>query len=462
VRVTKRRAVPPLLLVALVVTSAPTAAADPRYPAGPDVAGTRTAAVTAAGDVTAVQAQLGEAAARSEAADVALSVAAEEYDSAVLELRAKQRAAREAEATAAAARGRLGAARRDVGRLAAQAYRGGGTLGRLAVVLSPAGPQDVADRIDFTRTVAGHRQAVVRRMDAARATATLLDRQATDAVAAAARATATLDAARRTAEARAAAAHAVQAETARRQDALLERLATLRRTSVELERQRQAGIAAAAERAARAAAERAERPTEGTATSPGGPGSPGGSGSPGGNGSSGSNGTAPGEPGGSGAGPGRTTPARPPAAEPAPRQPPAAEPVPRQPPATGGSSGSASGGAAAVAWAKRQVGLPYKWGGEGPGSYDCSGLTMRAWERSGVSLPHSSRAQYAQSRKVPYAQLRPGDLLFFATNPGNPRTIHHVTMYAGGGLMVEAPMTGKNVRVVPMRYSDRMPWAGRP
>jgi cell wall-associated NlpC family hydrolase len=87
---------------------------------------------------------------------------------------------------------------------------------------------------------------------------------------------------------------------------------------------------------------------------------------------------------------------------------------------------------------------------------------MRAWQRSGVSLPHSSRAQYGQSRKVSYTQLRPGDLIFYATDTSDPRTIHHVTMYAGGGLMVEAPMTGLNVRVVPMRYGGRMPWAGRP
>jgi cell wall-associated NlpC family hydrolase len=117
---------------------------------------------------------------------------------------------------------------------------------------------------------------------------------------------------------------------------------------------------------------------------------------------------------------------------------------------------------AAVAWAKRQVGLPYKWGGEGPGSYDCSGLTMRAWQRSGVSMPHSSRAQYRQARKVPHSQLRPGDLLFFATDPSDPDTIHHVSMYAGGGLMVEAPSTGLRVRVVPVRPRGAMPWAGRP
>jgi cell wall-associated NlpC family hydrolase len=87
---------------------------------------------------------------------------------------------------------------------------------------------------------------------------------------------------------------------------------------------------------------------------------------------------------------------------------------------------------------------------------------MRAWQRAGVSLPHSSRAQYTQSQKISHSRLRPGDLLFFATDPSNPGTIHHVTMYAGSGLMVEAPSTGLRVRVVPMRHRGAMPWAGRP
>ncbi len=115
-----------------------------------------------------------------------------------------------------------------------------------------------------------------------------------------------------------------------------------------------------------------------------------------------------------------------------------------------------------MAWARRQVGLPYQWAADGPGSYDCSGLTMKAWAHEGVSLPHSSRMQYAQTEHVSYGNLRAGDLLFFATNPSNPATIHHVALYAGGGMMVEAPYTGANVRVVPMRRSDSMPYAGRP
>jgi cell wall-associated NlpC family hydrolase len=108
------------------------------------------------------------------------------------------------------------------------------------------------------------------------------------------------------------------------------------------------------------------------------------------------------------------------------------------------------------------LGLPYQWGAAGPASYDCSGLVMRAWERAGVQMPHSSRLQYQQVAKISYSELRPGDLVFFATNPSNPDTIHHVTMYIGGGQMIEAPFTGSTVRISPLRSTDAMPYAGRP
>ena len=121
-----------------------------------------------------------------------------------------------------------------------------------------------------------------------------------------------------------------------------------------------------------------------------------------------------------------------------------------------------SAGQSAVSWAKGKLGLPYQWGAAGPGSYDCSGLTMRAWAQAGVQLPHSSRLQYSQVDKISYSALRPGDLLFFATNPSNANTIHHVAMYVGGGQMIEAPYTGVNVRIVSLRQDGAMPYAGRP
>jgi cell wall-associated NlpC family hydrolase len=116
-----------------------------------------------------------------------------------------------------------------------------------------------------------------------------------------------------------------------------------------------------------------------------------------------------------------------------------------------------AGGRAAIAVraALAQTGKPYQWGASGPDSFDCSGLTMFAWAQAGVSLPHSSAAQYAATPRVSTSDLQPGDLLFH----GSP--IHHVAMYIGGGQMVEAPYTGASVRVVSSARSDNV-GAGRP
>jgi peptidoglycan DL-endopeptidase CwlO len=109
----------------------------------------------------------------------------------------------------------------------------------------------------------------------------------------------------------------------------------------------------------------------------------------------------------------------------------------------------------AVDAALSQVGKPYQWGGAGPNSYDCSGLTMWAWAQAGVSLPHNSGMQYAATARVAQSDLEPGDLLFF----GSP--IHHVGMYVGNSQMVEAPYSGQTVRVTAAFRSDYV-GAGRP
>ena len=109
----------------------------------------------------------------------------------------------------------------------------------------------------------------------------------------------------------------------------------------------------------------------------------------------------------------------------------------------------APSGAARVAvdWALAQVGKPYQWGAAGPDSFDCSGLTMTAYATAGVSLPRTSREQWDSGPHLDLADLAPGDLVFFADNTSDPETIHHVAMYIGRGLMVEAPFTGADVRV---------------
>lgn len=115
-----------------------------------------------------------------------------------------------------------------------------------------------------------------------------------------------------------------------------------------------------------------------------------------------------------------------------------------------------SGAAAAIAYAKAQIGKPYQWGAAGPSSFDCSGLTMMAWAAGGVSLPHFSGAQYADTAHVPIADLEPGDLVFFYT------PISHVGIYVGGDEMIDAPDTGSFVRYDSIFFPGLQPYGGRP
>src|SRR5215469_15531791 len=111
------------------------------------------------------------------------------------------------------------------------------------------------------------------------------------------------------------------------------------------------------------------------------------------------------------------------------------------------SGASASQGDIAANWALTQLGKPYQWGGAGPDSFDCSGLTMVAWAHAGVQLLHYTGYQWEEGPHVPLTELQRGDLLFYATNNSDPATIHHVGIYIGNGMMVDAPFTGAFVRI---------------
>jgi cell wall-associated NlpC family hydrolase len=147
---------------------------------------------------------------------------------------------------------------------------------------------------------------------------------------------------------------------------------------------------------------------------------------------------------------------------------------------TGGSSRVATSSVQSVInRAMAQLGVRYSWGGgnaDGPtvgvrdggvadtygdyrrAGFDCSGLMIYAFSHAlGGSLPHYTGFQYNTGRKVPLAQKRPGDMLFWSTDGD----IHHVALYIGGEQMIEAPYSGAAVRVTSVRYSGIMPYAVR-
>lgn len=365
-----------------------------------DVQAARSAVTDAAAAVAVVELKLAELSASLDAAWVAVAVAGEEYTRALVEQDAAQTRADEAAERSELAAQEVQAARSELGRIAQEAYRSGGSLDSAVVLLAADGFEDYVARSAALERMGAHAERTVQRFRASDLVARTLSGRA-DAAAQEAREAAS------SAEEALAEAHRLQtvaeeqvlaAEVQR--EALVAELASLRRTSAAVERARQRAI-------------EAERQSRSDA-------------------------------GGGGSQPNPTS----------------GDPYGLL--GTGSQRGSAAQGEAAVAWALQQVGKPYVYGAAGPNAFDCSGLTMRAWGVAGVSLNRSSRDQYRQVYKITYGSLRPGDLIFFGTDPGDPGSVYHVSMYIGGGQIVEASRPGVPLRVASMRWTDTMPYAGRP
>jgi cell wall-associated NlpC family hydrolase len=435
------------VLLMLLAPLGPSALADdgtPVFPSQQEVDASKGAAATKAGQVGQIEAQLAAATVRTErlATDVARAV--EAYNGARVRLDRAVRAAVEAQRNADRARAQVEAARVDLGRFAAAAYRSGGDLGGLSTFLAADGPRDLISRASALQSIGNSRRNALESFRSATAYATVLDRRASATVEKRQSAARQVEQAKAAAESRFATQQRVVGEIAAQRETLVRDLAAARHTTVRLERARQAGLeqarveaarreaqrraaeaarkaekarAAAAARAAedarQAQAEVARRADEQKAADEKKAAEGGGGGGNGGG-------------GGSGGGGGGT-------------------PTPPPEPA-GSSSGTASGAEAAIAYARAQLGKPYEWAADGPSTFDCSGLTMRAWQAAGVYLPHYSVAQYQQGEKVGLGELRRGDLVFFASS-SDYRSIYHVGLYIGDGQMIEAPYTGENVRI---------------
>lgn len=143
---------------------------------------------------------------------------------------------------------------------------------------------------------------------------------------------------------------------------------------------------------------------------------------------------------------------------PAPKPEPAPEPKPEPAPAPAPPSG---GGEGAIGWAYAHLGLPYIYGSDSGGGYDCSGFVKAAYASAGKSLPHGSSAQYSATSRVSLSNIQRGDLLFYSNGGG----IYHVAIYLGDGQVIHSLRDGSGFngsKVSGMNYSPGLFAAGRP
>ncbi len=117
--------------------------------------------------------------------------------------------------------------------------------------------------------------------------------------------------------------------------------------------------------------------------------------------------------------------------------------------------------AAVLASARTLLGLPYVWGGSGPDGFDCSGLTGWAYAAAGISLPRTAAQQWLSGPHPSIDQMQPGDLLFWASDPSDMSSIHHVALNLGGGMMISTDHPGDVARVQPI-WDNEFVGATRP
>lgn len=465
-----------VLVATLMAGGASSALADPTPPSQQDVDQAKGAVKSAERSVASMEVRLAQLSAQTDAADLKVQQAGEAYTQALADADAAQQAWQDSLARSKAADASAEDARRQLVAIAREMSRTGGSTDLLQAVLSADGFEDVARRTTALDRISGKADAAVQEYKATQLVATTLAaRAAADADEAKAAKASAADALAAAEKAQTDAQTAQTAAAAER-DGLITSLAAARQTSADVERQRQDFLDQQRhereEAAAKAVALRPP-PAPVVATPP----------AAGGSSSSGGSTTTP---------PATTPPvATPPATTPPATTPPVttAPPVVTTPPpttttpppppttttpppttpappkyglGTGTSRGSAGGGEAALAWAKTKIGLPYIWGGVGPAGYDCSGLTMSSWRTAGVNLARTTRDQYKQVLKISYNELRPGDLVFWSTNPNNVDAIYHVAIWAGNGQIMEASKPGDPLRVTSMRWGGTMPYAGRP
>lgn len=458
-----------VVLASMVLSANPVAFAD--GPSQDDINKSKQKEASTSASIASLEARLATLKANTENATMKAQIATEDYLQSLDALNKAKAATAAARAKATAATKQTHQARKSLSDVVVQTYQDGGNpFDIVSPYLTGRSLGDIASQKAALDRAGENTDAKLQKVQALQSVATTMEGIAAQKESAQRTATQKTEATKNAAQAAANAAQAAQSQATSQRANLISQLAAQRNTTVALETQRQEQLEQAEQnrkneearkQAQQAAAqakakEEQEKQNEAKAKETASP-------TPSQPDPQPSQTAAP-EPA-----PSQTTTPEPapspsetsqpaPAPEPAPSPTPTPEPDPEpEPDPTPAPSGGAD---VAIAKAYTFIGVDYVWGGESYSGVDCSGLAMLSWAAAGVSLTHSSRAQYWEGTHVSLDSAQPGDLIFWSSD-GSAGSIYHVAIYLGNDQMIEAPTFGVPVRVTGVRYSGIMPYAVR-
>ena len=460
-----------VVLASMVLSANPVAFAD--GPSQDDINKSKQKEASTSASIASLEARLATLKANTENATMKAQIATEDYLQSLDALNKAKAATAAARAKATAATKQTHQARKSLSDVVVQTYQDGGNpFDIVSPYLTGRSLGDIASQKAALDRAGENTDAKLQKVQALQSVATTMEGIAAQKESAQRTATQKTEATKNAAQAAANAAQAAQSQATSQRANLISQLAAQRNTTVSLETQRQEQLEQAEQnrkneearkQAQQAAAqakakEEQEKQNEAKAKETASP-------TPGQPDPQPSQTAAP-EPA-----PSQTTTPEPapspsetsqpaPAPEPEPEPAPAPTPEPDPEPEPDPTPAPSGGADVAIAKAYTFIGVDYVWGGESYSGVDCSGLAMLSWAAAGVSLTHSSRAQYWEGTHVSLDSAQPGDLIFWSSD-GSAGSIYHVAIYLGNDQMIEAPTFGVPVRVTGVRYSGIMPYAVR-
>ena len=460
-----------VVLASMVLSANPVAFAD--GPSQDDINKSKQKEASTSASIASLEARLATLKANTENATMKAQIATEDYLQSLDALNKAKAATAAARAKATAATKQTHQARKSLSDVVVQTYQDGGNpFDIVSPYLTGRSLGDIASQKAALDRAGENTDAKLQKVQALQSVATTMEGIAAQKESAQRTATQKTEATKNAAQAAANAAQAAQSQATSQRANLISQLAAQRNTTVALETQRQEQLEQAEQnrkneearkQAQQAAAqakakEEQEKQNEAKAKETASPTpsqpdpQPSQTATPE---PAPSQSTTP-EPAPSPSETSQPAPAPAPEPEPAPAPTPEPDPEP-EPDPTPAPSGGAD---VAIAKAYTFIGVDYVWGGESYSGVDCSGLAMLSWAAAGVSLTHSSRAQYWEGTHVSLDSVQPGDLIFWSSD-GSAGSIYHVAIDLGNDQMIEAPTFGVPVRVTGVRYSGIMPYAVR-